>query len=202
MSDTSVSAAIVRHIEEIEVALRHLETVMGPRLEREAGIIIEAKRKSFGWAGEVDHTLDPDSWLAAKQWRTAGDTDDSFDLYINFEGSNCVDDSAPETWVAQFVGFGGSGMRFSFHTNALGKTEWKALLRSEAVIENLVMGGFVCDPRKGLLTLPVRIGKDALVSAFEEQDFDEALGPIGAALDRIKAARSMLDRLVAAIRAF
>lgn len=107
MIDTSVSAAIVRHIEEIEVALKHLETVMGPRLEKEAGAIVEAKRVSFGWAGEVDDHLVPESWLAAKHWRTAGDTDDSFDLFANFEGSQCIDDTSPETWVAQFVGFAG-----------------------------------------------------------------------------------------------
>lgn len=71
----------------------------------------------------------------------------------------------------------------------------------EPVIEELVGQGFVCDPRKGLLTLPVRIDKNALISAFEEQDFDYALAPIGFALDRIKAVEPALDRLTAAIRA-
>jgi len=201
MSTTSVSAAIVRHIEEIEVALRHIRNVMDPRLEKEAGRLIERKRKAFGWAGAVDDHLDPVCWLAPEQWRMANDTNDYFDLYINFESSNCIDEAEPETWVARFLGFAGSGMRFTFGSNGLFRPKWKAFLRSEPLVQQLVDQGFVCDPKAGLLALPIRIDKDALLSAFEDQDFSEAMAPIEAQLDRIKALRPALDRLVEAIRA-
>lgn len=201
MSDTTVAAAIVRHIEELEVALRHLQNVMDPRIEKEAGRLIERKRKEFGWAGEVDDHLEPISWLAPESWRMAGDTDDSFDLYMNFEGTDCIDGAGPETWVAQFLGFAGSGMCFMFGTNALDRNKWKALLRSDAAIESLVENGFICDPRSGTLAMPVLLHKEALISAFEGGVFSDALAPIGLSLDRINGLRTILDQLVSAIRA-
>lgn len=64
-------------------------------------------------------------------------------LYINFEGSDCIDDSLPQTWVGQFIGFASSGMRMLIGTNALGRPKWKALLRDQAeLIDKLVAQGF------------------------------------------------------------
>jgi hypothetical protein len=201
MSDSSVAAAIVRHIEELEVAMRHIRNAMDPRIEKETGRLIERKRKAFGWAGEVDDHLSPTCWLAPESWRMAGDTHDNFDLYFNFEGTDCIDEAEPETWIAQFLGFAGSGMRFLVDTNALGRTKWKALLRSDASIESLIDAGFACDPKAGTLSIPVRIENNALCSAFEDQDFTKALAPIELALDRIKIIQPTLDQLVAAVRA-
>ena len=201
MTNTSISAAIVRHIEELEVAFRHVGNVMDPLLGKEAAKLIERKRKEFGWVGEVSDNLDPASWLAPGEWRMAGDTDDNFDLYIDFEGTDCIDGDAPETWVAQFLGFAGAGMQLLLDTNALGRAKWKALLRSQGeLIDQLVSKGFRCDARDGVLAMPVLIHKDALIGAFEEQDFEAALAPISAALDRIRAEKQMLDMLVDAIR--
>jgi hypothetical protein len=201
MHDSSVSAAIARHIEELEVALRHATNVMDRALGREAERIIQRKIKAFGWAGEVDEALDPVSWLAPNSWRTAGGTDDAFDLYINFEGTDCIDGQSPETWVAQFLGFAGAGMQFVFGTNALGRAKWKALLRDQTdLIDGLIDLGFHCDARAGHLGLPVRIDKTALIIGFEDGDLADALLPIETALDRIHAAQPRFDRLVNAIR--
>lgn len=198
--DTAISATIVRHIEELEVAMRHIQSLLDPRLEREAGRILEAKRESLDWVGKIDEKLYPSCWLAPEGWRTKDDTEDNFDLYINFEGSECMDGAEPETWIAQFVGFGGSGMRFLFGTNALGQSKWKSLLRTAAVIPTLIDAGLLCDAQKGTLTLPVRIEKAALVSAFADSNFEEALAPISAELDRIVRLQPELNRLVAAVR--
>lgn len=199
MTDTAVSAAIVRHIEELEVALRHCANVLDPALGKAAGKLIARKKKAFGWAGEVDEVLDPVSWFAPREWRIA---DDNFDLYVNFEGTDCIDGKSPETWVGQFLGFAGSGMRMSFGTNALGWAKWKALLREQAdVIGELASKGFRCDPRDGLLFLPVQIDKLALVAGFEEEDLGPALAPIETAMERIRGAKPLFDRLVKAIRA-
>jgi hypothetical protein len=195
VNDDSVSGAIARHIEEIEVALRHIQTVMDPRLGKEAGKRIEEKRTAFKWAGEVDDELEPVCWIAPEPWRTANDTEDGFDLYINFEGTDCIDAAAPETWVGQFLGFAGSGMRFAFGTNALSKVKWKALLRTDPIIQDLVDLGFEVDARAGALDLPVKIDRELLIAAFNDQDFDEALAPIGLALDQIAGARAKLDKL-------
>lgn len=163
---------------------------MDPRLGKEAGKRIEEKRTAFKWAGEVDDDLEAVCWIAPEPWRTANDTEDSFDLYINFEGTDCIDEAAPETWVGQFLGFAGSGMRFAFGTNALSKVKWKALLRTDPIKQDLVELGFEVDARAGALDLPVKIDKDLLIAAFNDQDFDEALAPIGLSLDHIADARA------------
>lgn len=202
MTDTSVSGAIACHIEELEVALRHANNVIDRALGRDVERIIQRKIKAFGWAGEVDEDLEPVSWFAPKAWRTAGGINDAFDLYINFEGTDCVDGKAPETWVGQFLGFAGAGMQFAFGTNALGHAKWKALLREQAeLIDHLVGLGFICDARVGRLALPVYIDRAALITGFEEGDLAEALQPIDTQLDRIFSAKPHFDRLVKSIRA-
>jgi hypothetical protein len=202
MTDTLVSAAIARHIEELEVALRHATNVMDRALGKESERIIQRKLKAFSWVGEVDDALEPVSWLAPNAWRTAGGTNDAFDLYVNFEGTDCIDGQSPETWVGQFLGFAGAGMQFVFGSNALGRAKWKGLLREQAeLVEQLVSSGFRCDAREGRLALPVHIDKSALISGFEEGDLADALLPIETALDRIRVAKPHFDRLVKAIRA-
>ncbi|MBB4836979.1 hypothetical protein HNP52_000030 [Sphingomonas kyeonggiensis] len=202
MTDPAVSGAIARHIEELEVALRHATNVMDRMLGREAGRIIQRKMKAFGWDGEIDEELDPVCWVAQKSWRTAGGTNDAFDLYINFEGTDCNDGQPPETWVGQFMGFAGSGMQLVLGSNALGRAKWKSVLREQVeLVDQLMNSGFRCDAREGRLAVAVQIDKEALISGFEDGDVAEALLPIEAAIDRIHAAEPILDRLVAAIRA-
>lgn len=201
MSDTTISAAIARHIEELEVAFRHVVQVMDPRLGKEAAARLERKRQALGWAGDIEDELASISWLAPDEWRIAGDTAGDYYLYINFEGTDCLDGAEPETWVAQFLGFAGAGPQLRLDTNALGRAKWKTLLRTEAeLIDQLLDAGFRCDAREGVLAMPVSIERAALIAAFEDGDFDTALAPIGAALDRLAAARPILDRLAEEIR--
>ena len=202
MRDGTVSAAIVRHIEELEVALRHSRNVLDPALGKEAGKIIARIKKEFGWEGEVDDALYPVSWFAPREWQIIGDAGDSFDLYVNFEGTDCIDGEPPETWVAQFLGFAGAGMKMSFGTNSLGRAKWKALLREQTeLVTQLAAKGFQCDAREGALVLPVHIDKEALIAGFDDEDLRPALAPIEAAMNRILAAKPLLDKLVKAIRA-
>lgn len=202
MTDMSVSAAIARHIEELEVALRHVANVMDPALGKEAGRIIARKLKEFGWAGEVDEELDPVSWLAPSEWRIAGGANDDFDLFINFEGTDCIDGKPPETWVGQFLGFAGAGMHLAFGSNSLGRAKWKSLLREQAeLIDQLARKGFKCDAKDGLLVLPVQIDKSELISGFEEENISKALRPLEIAIDRVREAKPLFDKLVKAIRA-
>jgi hypothetical protein len=201
MTDPAIGSVIVRHIDELEAALRHAHNSMQPMLAKEVAKAIEEKREAYGWAGNIPEDLDKDMWLAPDEWRTAGDTDDNFDLFLELYANPCIDGDEPETWVGTFCGFAGAGIRLSFDTNALGQRAWKALLRSQAaVIDDLIARGFWCDPKKGELAVLVSIEREALAEAFEEEDFTAALQPIGDALDRIQAARPVLDRVVGAVR--
>lgn len=201
MIDPAIGGVITRHIDELEAAIRYAHNVMQPTLGKALAHVIDKRKASFGWAGAIDEDLDEQSWLAPEDWRTADDREDHFDLYIDFDYTDCIDGGEPETWLGVFCGFAGAGLRFTFGTNALGARGWKALLRSEAeIVEALVAQGFRCDPKDGDLAVLVSLDRAALATAFEEQDFEAALQPIAAALDRIEHARRALDRLVAAIR--
>ena len=123
MADPLIGAVIVRHIDELEAALRHANNSMLPELSKHAAEVINSKRKTLGWAGEVPHDLTQDIWLAPNDWRMDGDTDDSFDLYLELDFTDCIDGQEPETWIGIFCGFAGAQLRFVFSSNLVGQRD-------------------------------------------------------------------------------
>ncbi len=198
MEDPSVGPVIVRHIDDLEAALRYEQSSMKPALGKAVAEIFESHRKANGWAGKVAIDLDDPVWIALNHWRTANSSNDSFDLFFELRSTNCIDGNEPATWVGAFCGFAGAGIRININSNALGWRPWKALLRAEA--SAFVNRGYFCDPKEGVLALPISIDRDALAEAFAEDDFTTALRPIGAALDKIKSEEETFDRFVSAIR--
>lgn len=198
-----IGAVIVRHIDELEAALRYAHNSMRPMLARAVAAVMEDKRRTLTWAGEVVPDFDETLWLAPEEWRIVGDPEDNeFYLSFSLETTPSIDGSEPETWVGIIAGFAGAGIKFAFGTDALGQREWKALLKAQgSLLVELVDRGFRCDPKTGDLELTIPIGRDALAMGFEEDTLEAALSPLGQAIDRIDAARPILDRLVAAIKA-
>ena len=203
MSDPVIGAVIVRHINELEAALRYAHNSMRPMLARAVAAVMEDKRLALTWAGEVVPDFDETLWLAPEEWRIVGDPEDNeFYLSFSLETTPSIDGSEPETWVGIIAGFAGAGIKFAFGTDALRQREWKALLKAQgSLLVELVDRGFRCDPKTGDLELTIPIGRDALAMGFEEDTLEAALSPLGQAIDRIDAARPILDRLVAAIKA-
>ncbi|WP_454887757.1 hypothetical protein [Sphingomonas oryzagri] len=203
MSDPVIGAVIVRHIDELEAALRYAHNSMRPMLARAVAAVMEDKRLALTWAGEVVPDFDETLWLAPEEWRIVGDPEDNeFYLSFSLETTPSIDGSEPETWVGIIAGFAGAGIKFAFGTDALRQREWKALLKAQgSLLVELVDRGFRCDPKTGDLELTIPIGRDALAMGFEEDTLEAALSPLGQAIDRIDAARPILDRLVAAIKA-
>lgn len=201
MNETSVGATIVRHIDELEAAMRYTRETMQPRLDKAVSEILEKKRKAFGWNGKIDNDLDREMWLAPPQWRTPGDEAQNYDLFFELDDMLCVDKKETFTWVGAFCAFAGAGICFGFHSNSLGARDWKAVLRSEQVLVGALSAkGFDIDLKSGEFAVRIRIDRDALAEAFAEEEFGEALAPIASALDLVYAERKLLDRLVKAIR--
>lgn len=201
MTEIPVSATIVRHIDILEAALRHAGNVMQPLLGKAVGDLLEEKRKSLGWAGEIESELDGLMWLAPPEWRAAGDAGDNYDLYVEFDEFSCVDREETATWIGTFCGFGGAGIRLALGTNAIGPRAWRSLLRTETgIADALHAAGFLCDSKNGILAMTIAIDRERLSQAFADEEFEEALQPIEDALGRIHRARPLLDSLVTAIR--
>lgn len=201
MSDTTVGAVIVRNIDELEAALRFVRGSMSDALGHAVADLVEERRRAFGWNGEIAQDLNEGIWFAPSEWRTANDDEDNYDLYVEFEETDCLDGEEAETWIGAFCGFAGSGIRFRLKTNALGQRDWKALLRNEAnLADQLVDAGFLCDPKNGELAALISIELDKLADAFADEEFEEALQPIGWAIEKLAKSRPILDQLVTVIR--
>ncbi|WP_449470252.1 hypothetical protein [Sphingobium chungangianum] len=203
MPEPAVGAVIVSHIDELEAALRYAHKSMQPMLEKAVAGIIDGKRRAIAWAGEAPADFDDTLWFAPEEWRMAGESEED-DCYLSFvfDTTVCLDGHEPETWVGTIAAFAGAGIRFSASTDALGQRDWKALLRSQGpLLDELVEKGFRCDPKTGDVALTIPISREALIAGFEDEDLETALEPIGVAIDRIASARTVLDRLVAAIKA-
>lgn len=201
MNETDAGAVIVRYIDELEAALRYVHSSMQPRIGRAIADLLHHAKNAQRWAGEIDSDLDGGNWLAPQEWRTSNDTNDRFDLYFEFDKTDCMDGMPTETWIAALCGFAESRARFVFGTNAIGQRDWKAILRTETqTIDELVASGFSCNPKTGELSALILIDREKLASAFAEDDFELALDPIKRALERIMSCRNTLNKLVAIIR--
>lgn len=202
MSDPAAAAVIVSHIDELEAALRYAHGTMQPMLAKALAGIMEDKRRALQWAGETPADLDETLWLAPDDWRIPGASEDE-EFYLSFSLATapCVGGQEPETWIGTIAGFAGAGLRLSFGTEALGQRAWKALLKAKGqLIDELVGKGFLCDPKTGDLALNIHLNRETLAAGFEDEALETALQPVGAAIDRINAARPLLDRFVEAIK--
>ena len=202
MSESTAGAVIVTHIDELEAALRYARGTMQPVLARALARIMEDRRRALKWAGETPADLDETLWLAPEDWRMPGGAENG-EFYLSFSLATapCIDGHEPDTWVGTIAGFAGAGLRLSFGTDALGQRAWKALLRAQGpLVDELGGKGFLCDPKTGDVALIIHVNREALALGFEDDALETALEPVGAAIDRIAAARPLLDRLADAIK--
>ncbi|MCX9147719.1 hypothetical protein [Erythrobacter sp. WG] len=201
MSQTSAGAIIVRHIEELEAAVRYARGPMSKALGNAVAELLTDETRRLGWNGDIPRDLNEQIWFAPNEWRTANDSEDYYDLFIELEDTDCIDGGDTRTWIGTFCGFAGAGIRLGLDTNALGPKSWKSLLRKESdLIDQLLDAGFLCDAKKGELAVLMTFDRDALAQAFADDDFDEALLPLAQAIERIVKARPLLDELVGLIR--
>ncbi|MDR6710222.1 hypothetical protein J2X73_004627 [Novosphingobium sp. 1748] len=202
MSEPNVGAVIVKHIDELEAALRYANTTMQPLLAKAAARVLDEKRHELGWAGEAPADFDEAMWLAPEDWRMGGSSEEN-DFYLSFslQPAPCFDDEEPETWLGTIAGFAGAGIRLEASTDALGPRAWKALLRSEqSLIDELVARGFRFEPKAGDIALTIVMNRESLAAGFEDEMLDAAFEPMAHAIDGINSARPVLDLLVEAIK--
>lgn len=201
MSDRSAGDIIVRHIEELEAAVRYARGPMSKALGNAVADLLSEETRRLGWNGELPRDLNEQIWFAPNEWRAANDSEDYYDLFIELEDTDCIDGGDATTWIGTFCGFAGAGIRLGLNTNALGPKSWKSLLRNESdLIDQLLDAGFLCDAKKGELAVLMTFDRDALAQAFADDDFGEALLPLAQAIERIVKARPLLDQLVSLIR--
>lgn len=88
-------------------------------------------------------------------------------------------------------------MGFRFHQDEFPKTAWKKYLQTQTV--EFADTRFVFDDEPSLF-LPVRVDKEILAKAAEEENFEQALRPLNDALDYIHNTLHHFEALMTTMR--
>ena len=100
MTDPSIGTVIVRHIDELEAALRYASGTMQPMLAKAVAAMLEERRIALGWAGEAVADLTETLWMAPREWKIAGDPeDDDFDLSFSLGTMPCISAWDDPRWL-------------------------------------------------------------------------------------------------------
>lgn len=203
MSELAPGATIAKYIDELEASLRYSRETMDPAIEKATSAVLLRKRHELAWAGEEPADFDEVQWLAPEDWRASeAYGEDAYYLYFELASKECIDGNSPETLTGLLSGFAGSGLQFLVTTDVLKPREWKQFLRSQSeLLADLAERGFLCDQKTGEIVLIIPSMADGLIAAFEDDDLETALEPIEQTIDRLNAARPILERLYEAIKA-
>lgn len=201
MTDENLlNALIVRNIADIEKAWKHANAKISAKLEEGTMKIFKEFAENNEWNTGNDDDFSS-AWTASPEWKTASAEDDSYDIYLEFNGKLPSD----ETWLSCFINALGNPMFLYVVTDSLGTKEWSELFKAAAnkeIFENFEKQGFIVERtnRNEHICIYPEIDAEALARGFEDDDISEALMPIREALDRFLKAKPLLDELCKRIR--
>jgi len=189
---SDLDALIVKHIGDLEAARRRIDEVVDPRLLREVSVIMENWAAGLGWVHKFEDdeqsiSVAPEDWIKR-------DKDGKINWWFPWFELSSIDadgDLVSASHLAEFLALEDSSTckALSFCQDVLGKKVWRNLLKKTAKeMQALRDLGFEVDDREGLVNFPVRLDLEVLKTSFEENDFEEALAPVSAALDRVRQA--------------
>lgn len=185
----TLDALIVKHIADLEAARRRLEEKVDPRLLQEASDSMKNRADALGWVHEFLSKEDGQISVAPEQWikRKENGEIDTWLAWFELSNVDAGGELVQFSHLAEFLELEGGSNRkaLSFFQDVLKRKEWRALLSKRAdEVKALRELGFDVDEREGSITLPVRLDSAALHRGFQKDDLDEALAPVGVALDR------------------
>ncbi len=192
---------VMRHLSDIEGAVRHVKGVLEPKFWEAVSNRMEAWAVERDWIKDVDPQTEGDYWLAPRAWQSPDDEDDAefwFSLTVT-----SGDDGEDVTALAPFVGASAHCNRYvlSFERERPKKRAWQTLLsQSDELLQQLRERGFETDTRAGTIAYPVTLDAGELGAAFADEDFDVVLAPLIAVLGVAEQALHLFDQLVLAGR--
>jgi hypothetical protein len=204
MSDgDTAETLVVRHLADIESAMRYLEDVLEPKFWAAVASHMEDWASARDWAGEFDPDSDEYLWMAARTWRTADGGDGDYDFWFNLEPIWGEADEEDTSNLSSFIGASARGNRRALVLKRVGpkKRVWQTLLgNSQELLQQLREVGFETDTRAGIISYPVELDGAVLGQALADDDFHEALEPLTTALATVEQALPLFERLIAAAR--
>ncbi|WP_058097191.1 hypothetical protein [Paracoccus sp. MKU1] len=202
MDEAELKAAevIARNIELLEDAYAIATEKMDAKLYEASRDIFEEKQRTFSWEYGPGSELNDGPWLAPTEWRAEGE-EVGGDYYLVC-GIDAHDES--ETWVAHFAGGPERRVYLTIFTNTVTGVRRLNKLASTITdeVSELAELGFMFDASVFALKLPLKFDREEVAKGFADDDLSTALAPIGLALDKIKEARPILDKVAEAVRRF
>lgn len=202
MDEIELKAAevVARNIELLEGAYDLAVNKMDLMLYEATREILEDKQKLLLWEYDFGGELNDYPWLAPTEWRAEGEVaGGNYNLvcYIDRGGEF-------ETWLAEFAGGPARCVCFSISTNTVSGVRKLGRLSGTITAEVSELGelGFSFDASDFVLKLQLKFDREEIAKGFADGDLSTALAPIGEALDKINAARPILDRVEQAVRRF
>jgi hypothetical protein len=199
----TLDVLIVKHIGDLEAAQRRIVEEIDPRLRKEASAMMKKRADELGWVHELFDGDDPKICVAPEEWikRSQGGKVGTWLVYFQLSSLDADGELTPHSQLAEFLDLEGGSRRkaLSIFSDVLKPKEWRAVLTDSAsAVQSLRDLGFDVDERRGSISLPVRLNSPALQQGFQVDDLNDALAPIGAALDLAVQARPHLQSLASA----
>lgn len=202
---TELDALVVRHIGDIEGAMKHAIEQVGPRLWDETADALNETIDTAVWTVAANPG-EEEIWFADRAWM-APDSDPSdpeANVWFAVEERLGGGGDGEHSWLATFLAVGpnGAGMALALRQDILSASAWKKLLKANhEMVDAIVIDRLMYDSAKSLFYVPFRIDGEKLATAFEEEDFQKAFEPLVEAARVAVASAPRLAPLLNAARA-
>ncbi|HMX99074.1 MAG TPA: hypothetical protein PKL69_13025 [Agitococcus sp.] len=173
------------------------ENEIQPQFLLELDKAIESWTKEQEWIGQFEEHTDGQTWLLPQEW-----------LYDDAEGEKSsqarftlgfFNGDSNAYYLADLCNVGQDEMGFIFQVKYGefgGKTAWNKFAKSVpiSIVETLQGLGFN-DCGKGVFFIPIKLNPNLLVSAWENEDYEELMQPVIVVLENIKQSVAIFNEV-------
>ena len=192
--DPETAARIVRSIGDIE---RDSLFAWGPLSERLVREVASVMRKAAPPTWEVEDG-DWGASLACREWRAIRGI--GHDAWLQIADLFEDEQEDEHSWPAVIVSAGTTKLCLELMFRP-GLTPFARSLGAKTkLVANVVKEGFELDKSGTRLLIPIQIDPEALAKGLEFNDLEEALSPVGSAVERAIKAQPDLDALIDHVR--
>ena len=204
MSSTELDALIIENLVDLDRAAKRINNIEC-RLYASLTKLVEDWSRRHGWQGRFEYPEGEDweyldIWLAPAEWYTSSsgaDATPDCEFALDVGPGDSEQGEPGEAWhyLTRLCGLEGGQVGFRLNKPATLKNktkQWKALV--DQFRDQISAAGFIVDSKPSFF-LSFCIDPAALVAAVRADDLDPALAPVSVALEALRAAQPIFDRL-------
>lgn len=199
MPDPELDALIVKNIGDLDAAARYLGEDLKPRLGAAMDEVFQTFWRKSDWEGSANWDED-ETWIAARDWRDPeGSKGNEFKCKVWLWGVAGQGGGEDHFWLTYLLGAGVQSLGLQWNrTNLRNKRAWRRTVSLQRdIVARLRAHGFEYEEALGTFLLPVRIDRDELATALQDESPEQALGPLEQALRQLLEAKDDFDALLA-----